>query len=230
MALSPVLALLAAALTLAAQPPRARRPLWHAVRAIRDVTGDGRADTLTLVARGARADSLDVTFRIRGAGRELFRDDWNTADQFLEERDLPPGQRASADSLARIVRRDMDGFFADAQFEPASALPFATRWPPLSRDCDADPRDCVAFYLRYEREVAARVRRGQDSVPAGAGYAEFIARIDRAPFDTALVRRVGDEMRRRALPAFTFSYGYETSRTIVWSPLARRFFPVFECC
>lgn len=195
------------------------------------MTGDGRPDTLLLEARGRQPDDLDVTFTIRGAGRELFRDEWNTADQFAEEERPSPGQHVSSDSLAHMVRREMNAFFAPSNFESAARLPFEPHWPPMSSDCDGDPRNCVAFYLRYERAAAARARQGQDSTPpAGLAYAAFINRVDHAAFDTGYVRRIGEDMRQRRLAAFTFAYGYETTRTITWSALAGRFFPVFECC
>jgi len=223
--------LLVSATLTACRGSQARARPWHSVQLVRDMTGDGRPDTLTLEARGTRPDSLDVTFVIRGNGHELFRDAWNNADEFADERNAQPAKRISPDSLARRVRHEMDTFFDAANFASAASLQSAPTWPPVSFDCKGDPRDCIAFHLRYERGVAARARRGQDSTPASTPeYGAFIDSLEHAPFDTAYVRRVVDEMRQRGLPAFTFSYGYETTRSITWSPMAGRFFPVFECC
>jgi len=41
------------------------------------------------------------------------------------------------------------------------------------------------------------------------------------------VLAIGAEMQRLRLPVFTFSYGYESTEAIAWSPVAGRFVRVF---
>ena len=154
-------------------PSLAQRPLWYSIRAVWDMTGGGGSDTLLLEARGRRPDSLAMTFVIRGEGRVLFR------DEYRDWLDATPSSHASLDSLAQRVRRDMDAFFAAKNFESAATLPFEERWPPVSTDCDGDPRNCVSFWVRYEREVAMRVKQGHDSTPAsGQSIRSRVVRYD----------------------------------------------------
>src|SRR5262245_14256829 len=173
----------------------------------RDLTGDNTPETLTVVAQGRSLDSASVTLTIRGMGRELFRDSWDTSDQFVEERTLA-AQPPSRDSLSRMARRRLDDLFSEEAFDHSIEL--QGPWSPVTSDYEGDARGCIAFYLRFERDTAARVRRGlPPTPPAGPEYADFIERIDAAPFDTAFVRRIGADMRTRRVLAFTFSYGYE---------------------
>ena len=218
--------------TLEAQRPVAdSRAVWYDHRLVRDLAGDGRPDTLRVVARGHAMDSQHVVLTIRGVGHQLFRDEWSTQDDFRDYQLPADSTGVSRDSLARIERNRLNAIFDLAGFEPVSAIRWRDEWPPVWSGCDGDPRDCIAFYLRYERDTLARVRRGLPAAPSEAAeYEAFLARIDSAQFDTSQVRRLAAEIRRSKAPTFSFSYGYETTRTIIWSPSARRFLPIFECC
>lgn len=204
------------------------RSFYH-VRRIIDVTGDGRPDTLSLEAFGAKPDSLDFVLRIRAMGREVFRDEWNNADQFT---DYEPSRLNDQVEIARLVRRGMATFFATKAFGPITDQEKLAQWTPSGdMGCEGAMLDCLTFYLRFEKDTAARVARGLPATPAaGSAYSEFLEAIAASPFDTALVKRVGSEWRTSRALEFTYSHGYETTRTVVWSSALFRFVPIFECC
>ena len=206
-------------------PPRS----FYRVQRVLDVTGDGRPDTLALEAFGTKPYSLDFVFSIRSHGREIFHDAWNNRDQFT---DYGPAELNDRVAVARVVRSGMATFFESKAFEPIALQDSIVNWTPTaSAECDGNALDCVTFYLRFEKDTAARVARGLPATPeTGPPYGEFIKAIDASPFDTALVRHIRADWRTSKALTFTYSHGYETTRTIAWSGVAHRFFPVFECC
>jgi hypothetical protein len=211
-----------------ARPVTPKRP-FHRVQRTIDITGDGRPDTLSLEAFGAKSDSLDFILRIRAMGREVFRDEWNNSDQFT---DYEPSRLNDHIKLARLVRRGMATFFATEAFAPITEPDKLAQWKPSGdMGCEGEMLDCLTFYLRFEKATAARVARGLPATPAaGPAYGEFLRAIDASPFDTALVKRVGSEWRTSKALTFTYAHGYETTRTVVWSSTLFRFIPTFECC
>ena len=140
-------------------PPK----LWYSVRAVRDLTGDGRVDTLTLEAVGRRPDSLQMTFRIRGARGELFRAEWSSYDRYRDFLDDSGKPLVSRDSLTQLVRSEMDAFFASGKFESAASLPFKKSWHVQGNG--DDPRDYIAHEFQYNKEMATRKRRGDAPSP-----------------------------------------------------------------
>jgi hypothetical protein len=199
---------------------------WYAVHTVRDMTGDGHADTLTLEAFGNRPDSLLMFFRIRGGDRDLFHLEWSSGERYLDLMYDHGKPTISLDSLTRLVHSEMDEFFESTKFENAASLPFEKTWH-VQPDGD-DPRDYVAYQLRYDREIAARRKRGELREPKTLDERVALDRkVRHSPFDTSRVRAIGREMQRSGLPAFTFSYGYESTETITWSPTARKLFEVF---
>jgi hypothetical protein len=199
---------------------------WYAVHTVRDMTGDGHADTLTLEAFGNRPDSLLMFFRIRGGDRDLFHLEWSSGERYLDLMYDHGKPTISLDSLTRLVHSEMDEFFESTKFENAASLPFEKTWH-VQPDGD-DPRDYVAYQLRYDREIAARRKRGELREPKTLDERVALDRkVRHSPFDTSRVRAIGREMQRSGLPAFTFSYGYESTETITWIPTARKFFEVF---
>lgn len=207
------------------RPPTATEPrAWNRVESIRDVTGDGNPDTLILEAFGKRPDSLKMVFRIRVGGHDAFRDEWNSSDRFLDyDSDISPSRATG------IIRKEMNEFFDPSQFRPARELSFDPAWTGRGADCDGEPRTCISFYLRFERDSAERSRRALQAVPTEpAEYRTFIEHVDSSAYDTSLVERIGSGIQHGNALTFTYGLGYETTRTIVWSGVARRFFPVFE--
>jgi len=202
---------------------------WHRVQRVIDMTGDGRSDTLTLTAFGTQPDTLNLELRIRSGGRVIFADHWLNSDEFI---DYDSAMVKNRQALARDVRHKMDAFFDDGNFEPIRGdTTLRSDWHVETEPDCGMPLDCVAFELRHEQATAARVARGLPAEPDGpAAYGPFIDGIMRSPFDTALVRRIGAEWRGSRALSFTYTHGYETTKTIVWSAIARRFFTVFECC
>ncbi len=205
-------------------------PVWYRAQIARDLTGDGRPDTLVLEARGTRPDSLHAVFRIRSDGREVYRQDWSNEDEF-EDFPFPEEPRARADSIARFARRRLEAFLSPNRFAPLDISQAKEPWEiGEGHACQGDPRDCIAWYLRFEAQVRKRLAAGRDSVPQpGNAYGAFVDSIEAAPFDTAHVRAIWADMRHTPY-SFAMSYGYETTLVIAWSQLAKRFFVLFACC
>jgi hypothetical protein len=115
-------------------------------------------------------------------------------------------------TLARIAVRKID------------ARKWAGAWTGRGNDCMNDPRDCVAQEFRRR---ASDVDLTQDF---GDSSAVVYARVMNAPFDTAAVRTIANDMRRPGAVEFSLSYGYETTLQLAWSPTAREVFVIFSCC
>jgi len=207
------------------------QPVWYRADIARNLTSDGRPDTLLLEARGTRPDSLHVLFRIRSNGREVYREAWSNGDEF-EDLDLPEEPRARADAIAGYARMRLEAFLSPDRFASLDTSQAKEPWKiGQGHVCQGDPRDCIAYYLRFEAQVRRRLAAGRDSVPQpGNAYAAFDDSIRAAPFDTAGVRAIWADMRQHTAYSFTMSYGYETTLVIAWSQHAQRFFIHFACC
>lgn len=202
---------------------------WHRVQRVIDITGDGKPDTLSLTAFGTEPDTLHIVLQIHSAGRVVYTDRWVNTDEFIDYDSATVRDRRA---LARDVRRKLDSFFADSNFSQIreDTTIGASSNTATGSDCGM-PLECVASDLRFEHATRARVRRGLSPTPStSSAYYDFMERVERSPFDTALVRRIGAEWRTSRALSFTYSHGYETTQTIVWSGVARRFFRVYECC
>jgi hypothetical protein len=81
-------------------------------------------------------------------------------------------------------------------------------------DCDEDVHNCVVDEFRQMSNPTVR---------------DYFA-LQRLPFDTTRARAVVADLRDNARVALTYGFGYESVQSVVWSPLARRFFVVFACC
>lgn len=206
-------------------------PVWYRAQVARDLTGEGRPDTLLLEARGTRPDSLHVVFRIRSEGREVYRLAWSNEDEFGDF-PLPRETRPRADSMARVTKRRFDAFLSADRLAPLDSSQATDPWKMgEGHACQGDPRDCIAWYLRFEAQVRRRLAAGRDSLPRpGMAYRAFVDSIEAAPFDTARVRAIWTDMRLHTPYTLTMSYGYESTVVIAWSQLAKRFFVLSSCC
>jgi hypothetical protein len=226
-------AVLATAAVVRVAVSQARRlpPVWYRAQVARDLTGDGRPDTLLLEARGTRPDSLHVVFRIRVEGREVYRLAWSNEEEFGDF-PLPQEARARADSMARVAKRGLDAFLSPDRFAPLDSSQAKDPWETGDgHACQGDPRDCIAWHLRFEAQIRRRLAAGRDSLPhPGLAYRAFVDSIEAAPFDTARVQAIWTDMRLHTPYTLTMSYGYESTVVIAWSQLAKRFFVLSACC
>ena len=214
-----------------AQAVGSARPVWFRSQITQDLTGDGRPDTLVLEARGTQADSLSVVFQIRSAGRQIYYEEWNNEYDFVDL-SFPTEPGARADSLSRLARHPLQSFLGPNRLIRLDTTAAKEPWPVAEpRSCHGDPRDCIAWYFRFEAQIRGRVAAGRDSLPEGGQpYRAFLDSIQAAPFDTARVRTIWADMRQHTPHSFVMSHGYETTKVIAWSRVERRFLVLFECC
>lgn len=194
---------------------------WYAQSRLLDATGDGQPDTVWLRANGHRGDSLDIALTVVAAGREVLRESWQSDYMLVDPPFDRPAARAVVDSF---VRARLDSTLARVSLEPVANLQFRAQWPPVKVGCEEDARDCIAGVLRDEGTTVDWGSLSSDSAIA------LRKRIDNAPFDTAAVIAIAEDIRRNTRNYVLFGYGYETSVAYAWSPRAQRFFMVFFCC
>ena len=185
---------------------------WYERSRILDATGDGLPDTLRLTARGTRTDSLRVTLVVRSREGESLLASW------LSDYDLidPPDEvRTPGPARDSTLRAWYDRVLDEAAVEPFADTTLGKPWVPKPPfwDCQDNVHNCLMIQM-IEREHP-RVR-----------YDSLVG----LPFDTVTARRVVAELASRKLVALTYSYGYESTETVIWSPLLRKFLYVFSCC
>lgn len=185
---------------------------WYDRSRVLDVTGDGVPDTIRLVARGPRSDSLVMTLIVRTHGDSIVLAGWESDYDFI---DPPDEMRMPGPARDSVLRDRYDRVLASAEMAPFEDSTLGAPWSPsaFAGDCEGNAHDCIMTQLQQEAHPGVRY----DSLRG-------------LPFDTALGRRVVADLASRPLMALTFSYGYESTETVVWSPVARRFFTVFYCC
>ena len=99
-------------------PVDARSDPWWEHTVARDLTGDGRAETLRLVARGYRPESLKVTFSITAVDSVLYTLSWPSDGYFAYEgpiESIPPSRLAerTRSALSRFLNDDAFGTTAE---------------------------------------------------------------------------------------------------------------------
>jgi hypothetical protein len=183
---------------------------------LEDLTGDGRNERLTLVARGPRTDSLDVRLEIRSPEDTLlYASTWNSRFyfQYVERSSMSD---AAADST---VRRHLDAVLADTAFRAGAArTPGDTVEAAMMRD--AIRYDIATTELRTRHGLAIGVElptAAHDSVNVLA------ATVPRSRIN-ALVQELKDRK------TFTYFAGGEVTYAIAWSDREQRFVTVFSCC
>lgn len=196
--------------------------VWYRAIDVRDLTGDGIPDTLILRATGHRVDSLQVTLDIRSQGRGLYHEAWLSNWYFQYD---APLYRIDEQTKRSRVFHHLRAFFRPESFALLDTAGAGRPWRP-SED-DRDPRNSIAFDFKYGRALDSLMRT---HVPRDS--AQSIARRDAltASLDSSYILRVWQDLARRRPMTFTFFSGGEYTRTIVWSPVVRRFVIVFSCC
>jgi hypothetical protein len=188
----------------------------------RDLTGDGSAEVLRLVGKGASIDSLDVAFSIESSGVVIFETNLRPLTRVVR---FDAGRRVltSAEHQARVAEFG-DRFFAEGKFMSAGEF--------LERLQDRAPG-----HARRIPEVIARDQRMQfvrDSL-LNEGYSPSEARR-RAPaliglsLDATDSQIIWEEIQRAPVTLFEFSPGGDRIYVIAWSRRDRRFYDLLECC
>lgn len=174
-----------------------------------DLTGDGHAETLTLVGSGPSIDSLDVTFQIVSAEHVLYAASLRPITR-REGYDGPRRIRTPAEQ-AEFVSRIGREFFAETQFVPASRFL-------------ADLRREAPERVSQIAGVIARHRATYDD--------HAIGRLESAPTstDTTGAGGIWSQMLARDRIVFRFSPGGDGVTGIAWSDRDQRFYRLLECC
>lgn len=134
----------------AEEPAAAPAPWYRRARAL-DLTGDGRADSVRLEARGTRPDSLDVTLTLVVGGVEKHREGWGSSYELaLVDSAVRVGPeageilRAKLDTvLASVVVRPLDAPGARLMAEDSAAL----------ADLTARPTELISFAYGFETTI-----------------------------------------------------------------------------
>src|SRR5437867_170316 len=113
-------------------------PVWYERLLERDITGDGRTDSLFLRGYGRRGDSLGIVFAIVTGGREVFRTTWSSRAELIDPPLSPNPPRATVDSF---MRARLDAFFTGLRMSPLDTSSFRALAPA---DCPRDVADCGA--------------------------------------------------------------------------------------
>ena len=124
---------------------------WYSAARTLDLTGDGRADSVRLVATGSDTDSLSVTLTFTVDGEEKLRERWSSVDELIlldsAARVMPraePVLRAQLDSvLASVVVQRFDAPGVVIMAEDSAAL----------AGLDPRPTQRVSFSYGYETTV-----------------------------------------------------------------------------
>jgi hypothetical protein len=188
----------------------------------RDLTGDGRPETLRVIARGRTADSLSVTFTIESSGAVVYQTDLSPITRVVG---LDAGRRASSqadrESLLRYYKVD---FFGESKFTtPAEFLSWLERSAP-GRIAE------IPVVLGQDR----RRQLVTDSLETlGRPVAEISSRVRglrREPSDSVSGAAIWDAIRQADATVFQFPLGGDGLSAIAWSAADRRFYRLFECC
>lgn len=194
---------------------------WYERSRLLDVTGDGVADTLSLRAVGTRTDSLAIALTFVSKGREVFRQEWGSSYELVD----PPFPDSSPPAVVEsFLRARLDTVLARIRVHPFDASSLEKPWTDTEPECMNDIRSCIAWELRDRT-----VRVDWDSVHRDSiGVA--LERLNRAPYDTAEVLAIAEDMRRNTHTEVVLSFGYETTMVVGWSDRAQRFFTLSACC
>ncbi len=84
---------------------RAQRPVWFADTMTHDLTGDGRKDTLIIMATGRQVDRLNIVLTIVADSAE-YRDSWHSGAYYHDvEGNLDPDQAIRSVLAPRMIGR-----------------------------------------------------------------------------------------------------------------------------
>ncbi len=115
-------------------------PLWYKHVLQRDVTGDGRAESLVLRAYGTRGDSLQILFTIMSGGDEVFRTTWQSESELVDPPLPSTPSRAALDSFMRVR---LDAFFNRLDISSVDTSAIGNGSKPS--DCPNNAADCRAI-------------------------------------------------------------------------------------
>lgn len=124
---------------------------WYSAARTLDLTGDGRADSVRLVASGSNTDSLAVTLLFVVDGEEKLRERWSSADE-MTLLDSAARARTRVDAL---LRAQLDSVLASVVVQRFDAPGVVVMEEDRAALAGLDPRPThrVSFSYGYETTV-----------------------------------------------------------------------------
>ena len=131
-----------------AERPAAAPAAWYDRARALDLTGDGRADSVRLEARGTRPDSLDVILTLVVAGVERHREAWGSSYELA----LVDSAVRAGPAAAGVLRARLDSVLASAVVRrlDAPAVRLMAEDSAVLADLVPRPTRLVTFDYGYE--------------------------------------------------------------------------------
>ena len=125
----------------------AATPWYHRARAL-DLTGDGQADSVRLVALGARPDSLAITLSFVVAGEEKHREQWGSSYELA----LLDSAARGASRVDEVLRAQLDSVLASVVVQrlDAPGVQLMAEDRVVLARLDPQPTHRVSFSYGYE--------------------------------------------------------------------------------
>jgi hypothetical protein len=174
-----------------------------------DLTGDGAAELMVLLAHGPSIDSLGVTFQILSSNRIVYATGMGPLMRRRSEPEIP-GTRTEA-RQAELLADFGAEFFADGKFSPASLYV-----EELGRMAPGSVAEIPGVIARHREAYRADPLGGLDVGPVST--------------DTTGAGARWSDMRSRNGIVFRFSPGGDRTTAILWDVQDRRFYQLLLCC
>lgn len=193
--------------------------LWYEASVLRDVSGDGRPDSLSLRVEGPHPIRATARLAILLDEGVLYREEWPTARYLDSSSDIRTERALEAAAETVLVR--LRSVFDTDNFRPLTEL------PGVAEGFDSAPRGTLAYHLAYEATL-------DSLLAAGVSEGEAAERARRAGFearpDDPEAAAVWQALLRRNVSTFRIDRGALAGVTIVWSEEEGRFLVVESCC
>jgi hypothetical protein len=192
--------------------------VFYSASTLVDLTADGRADSLSLLATGRHPDSILVTFTIHVDGRMVLRQQWKSRGYFRYG-PPPPDRDWTYESKLREIRSELSQFFSAQQFarfaqqKDLSALSDSELWSEIDQYLNGGPNDLLML------------------AGLGVDAADSLARLLRPrPTSREDVGAIVRHMRDANPMTFTYYRGNEWTSVIAWNDRTKAFLSVYSCC
>ena len=129
----------------------AEAPSWYSRARALDLDGDGRSDSVRLVAAGTQPDSLRITLTLFVGGAEKFQESWNSSYELA----LLDSATRSDPRQAAALRSHLDALLASVVVQrlDAPGLRLMKEDSVILAGLDPPPSRRVSFSYGYETTV-----------------------------------------------------------------------------
>lgn len=114
-----------------------------------DLTGDGRMDTVRIVATGSRMDSLDIVLTLIVDGKPKHRSEWGSSYE------LALADSGTITDTARVIRAKLDSVLSSVRMESFGdpSVRVTAEDSATLAGINPRPRERVSFSYGYETTV-----------------------------------------------------------------------------